>query len=154
MAGEELTDGEVDALLREAFRDDTPPPTRAELDASFSAAWAAAQTMEGPRMLAILNEQITGIAHTGRGYALPAGAYQVVDIDGAEEGVTYIKGPDGGKLVAIPTTNPAVTLAEPGTPFHHPDLPAEMLEGFVVGTCGHRVAGSEWRAGMRTCERC
>jgi hypothetical protein len=26
--------------------------------------------------------------------------------------------------------------------------------GYVVGTCGHRVAGSEWRAGLRTCERC
>jgi hypothetical protein len=26
--------------------------------------------------------------------------------------------------------------------------------GFVVGECEHRVAGSEWRAGFRTCERC
>lgn len=26
--------------------------------------------------------------------------------------------------------------------------------GYVVGTCGHRVAGSEWRSGFRTCERC
>jgi hypothetical protein len=26
--------------------------------------------------------------------------------------------------------------------------------GYVVGTCRHRVAGSEWRAGFRTCERC
>ncbi|GGS88324.1 hypothetical protein ACFFV7_51075 [Nonomuraea spiralis] len=30
-----------------------------------------------------------------------------------------------------------------------PDQP-----GYVVGTCAHRVAGSEWRAGFRTCERC
>jgi hypothetical protein len=30
-----------------------------------------------------------------------------------------------------------------------PDQP-----GYVVGTCGHRVAGSEWSAGYRTCERC
>lgn len=30
-----------------------------------------------------------------------------------------------------------------------PDLP-----GCVVGECGHHVAGSEWRAGLRTCERC
>lgn len=30
-----------------------------------------------------------------------------------------------------------------------PDMP-----GYVVATCGHRVAGSEWRAGFRTCERC
>lgn len=26
--------------------------------------------------------------------------------------------------------------------------------GLVVATCGHRVAGSEWRAGFGTCERC
>lgn len=26
--------------------------------------------------------------------------------------------------------------------------------GYVVGVCGHRVAGSEWQAGFRTCERC
>jgi hypothetical protein len=30
-----------------------------------------------------------------------------------------------------------------------PDQP-----GYVVGSCGHRVAVSEWRAGFRTCERC
>ncbi|MFB4320629.1 hypothetical protein [Actinomadura sp. 21ATH] len=30
-----------------------------------------------------------------------------------------------------------------------PDQP-----GYVVGTCEHRVAKSEWRAGFRTCERC
>lgn len=26
--------------------------------------------------------------------------------------------------------------------------------GFVTGRCGHAVAGSEWRAGFRNCERC
>jgi hypothetical protein len=30
-----------------------------------------------------------------------------------------------------------------------PDQP-----GYVVAECRHRVAGSEWRAGFRTCERC
>ncbi|MDA8320416.1 MAG: hypothetical protein M0030_11495 [Actinomycetota bacterium] len=35
----------------------------------------------------------------------------------------------------------------PGTPF--PGRPS-CLTGF----CGHAVAGSEWRAGFRTCERC
>lgn len=34
-----------------------------------------------------------------------------------------------------------------GTPF--PGRP-----GYVTGTCGHAVAGSEWRAGFRNCERC
>jgi hypothetical protein len=34
-----------------------------------------------------------------------------------------------------------------GTPF--PGRP-----GYVTGQCGHAVAGSEWRAGFRNCERC
>lgn len=41
---------------------------------------------------------------------------------------------------------------QPGDP-----IPVERtggMEGFVVGECGHRVAGSEWRAGFRNCERC
>jgi hypothetical protein len=39
--------------------------------------------------------------------------------------------------------NPAVV----GTPF--PGWP-----GHVTGECGHAVAGSEWKAGFRNCERC
>jgi hypothetical protein len=37
------------------------------------------------------------------------------------------------------------------------DIPPEENGGqlgYVVGECGHRVAGSEWRAGFRNCERC
>lgn len=34
-----------------------------------------------------------------------------------------------------------------GTPF--PGRP-----GYLTGRCGHAVAGSEWRAGFRVCERC
>jgi hypothetical protein len=26
--------------------------------------------------------------------------------------------------------------------------------GYVPGDCGHAVAGMEWRAGLRNCERC
>lgn len=40
----------------------------------------------------------------------------------------------------------------PGSP-----IPPEFtggMTGFVVGECGHRLAGSEWRAGFRNCERC
>jgi len=105
-------------------------------------------------MLAISPNPISGIAHTGRPVKLPAGAYEVVDIDGAaDRNVAVVRGPDG-LLVTISAGDPHTTFAEPGSPFHHPDLPAEMLEGFVVGTCGHRVAGSGWAAGLRTCERC
>jgi helix-turn-helix protein len=28
------------------------------------------------------------------------------------------------------------------------------MTGFVVGVCGHRLAGSEWAAGFRNCVRC
>ena len=41
---------------------------------------------------------------------------------------------------------------KPGDP-----IPPERtggMTGFVVGECGHRLAGSEWRAGFRNCERC
>ena len=48
-----------------------------------------------------------------------------------------------------PSRDKALTphFPEPGSTI--PDLP-----GYVVGTCGHRVAASEWRAGFRVCERC
>ena len=41
---------------------------------------------------------------------------------------------------------------QPGDPI--PPEQAGGMTGFVVGECGHRVAGSEWRAGFRNCERC
>jgi hypothetical protein len=55
------------------------------------------------------------------------------------------------------TTGPLVRVTakvelQPGDP-----IPLERtggMTGFVVGECGHRVAGSEWRAGFRNCERC
>lgn len=42
--------------------------------------------------------------------------------------------------------------SEPAYPEPGSQIPGQP--GFVVGTCGHRVAGSEWRAGLRACERC
>lgn len=42
---------------------------------------------------------------------------------------------------------PAPVYPEPGS-----NIPGQP--GYVVGTCGHRVAGSEWKAGFRTCEHC
>jgi hypothetical protein len=44
--------------------------------------------------------------------------------------------------------------ADEMVPFRNDELPPELQVGFVVGHCGHRVAGSEWKAGMRYCERC
>ena len=42
--------------------------------------------------------------------------------------------------------------AEPVYPAVGSTIPDQP--GFVVGTCGHRVARQEWRAGFRRCERC
>jgi excisionase family DNA binding protein len=39
----------------------------------------------------------------------------------------------------------------PGEPFVSTERPRP---GFVVGTCRHAVAESEWRAGFKKCERC
>lgn len=38
-----------------------------------------------------------------------------------------------------------------GVPFEHDGV---VYPGYVAGMCGHRVAQSEWRAGLRACERC
>lgn len=53
---------------------------------------------------------------------------------------------DGGEGAARSWIENNITLA-PGSVI--PDQP-----GYVVGTCGHRLARSEWRAGFRACERC
>lgn len=105
------------------------------------------------KRIALVAEQTVCITGSGRGGRVEPGAYQVIEIDGAEDrGVVYIQ--VAGKLVALSATAPKVTYARPGEPFSHPDLPAELTAGFVVGECGHRVAGSEWRAGFRICEHC
>jgi hypothetical protein len=44
---------------------------------------------------------------------------------------------------------PAIGVGYPVPGSAIPDKP-----GYVVGECGHRVAGQEWRNGFRTCERC
>ncbi len=49
---------------------------------------------------ATVSAETTAIAHTGRGIRLQPGVYEVVDIDGAD-GVTYIRGPEGGHLVCV-----------------------------------------------------
>jgi hypothetical protein len=42
--------------------------------------------------------------------------------------------------------------AAPVYPAPGSEIPGQP--SYVVGNCGHRVAGSEWRAGYRVCERC
>jgi hypothetical protein len=49
-------------------------------------------------------------------------------------------------------------LTEDPDPGQVPDsvigTPFPGRHGYVTGTCGHAVAGSEWNAGYRKCERC
>lgn len=60
--------------------------------------------------VAIVAETTTAIDHTGHGIQLPAGAYEFVDIDGAEDrGVGYVIGPDRA-LVCIELSDPAITF--------------------------------------------
>ncbi|NEA22637.1 DUF6197 family protein [Actinomadura bangladeshensis] len=47
----------------------------------------------------------------------------------------------------------AATGAE-GPFYPHPGSEVPDRPGYLVAECGHSVAGSEWRAGFRTCERC
>lgn len=44
--------------------------------------------------------------------------------------------------------------ADDQVPWVNELVPMGMLQGFVVGHCGHRVAQTEWRAGFRVCEHC
>lgn len=48
--------------------------------------------------------------------------------------------------------NPRPQGETPAYPAPGSEIPGQP--GYVVGSCGHRLAASEWRAGFRTCERC
>ena len=57
--------------------------------------------------------ETTALAGTGRGFRLPAGTYELVDIDGAaERGVAYVKGPDDWALVCIDLHDPNIDFPE------------------------------------------
>lgn len=58
---------------------------------------------------------ISAIAHTGRGVTLPVGIYEIVDLDGVEPELAYVKGPDKGKLVCIGRNDPGVTISDAST---------------------------------------
>lgn len=55
---------------------------------------------------------ISAIAHTGKGVTLPAGRYEIVDLDGVDEALAYVRGPDNGKLVCIGRNDPGVTIGD------------------------------------------
>jgi hypothetical protein len=59
---------------------------------------------------AIVNEPISAISHTGSGITLPAGAYEIVDLDGVHETLAYVRHPADGRLVCIGRRDPAVTI--------------------------------------------
>lgn len=56
------------------------------------------------------------------------------------------------RAVAEDTGDDGPVYPDPGAP-----IPLELnfgMAGYVVGKCGHRVFESDWRAGLRNCERC
>ena len=62
---------------------------------------------------AIVSHETTAIAHTGRGFRLPAGTYQVADLDGAaERGELYLFGPDNGDLVRVNPHDTNISISE------------------------------------------
>ena len=70
----------------------------------------------------------------------------------ATEYITVTPSPEMRAAVLAAAGLPDLTTVEPGDPI--PPEHTGGMTGFVVGECGHRVAGSEWRAGFRNCERC
>lgn len=60
---------------------------------------------------ATVSAETTAIAHTGRGFRLQPGIYEVVDIDGAD-GVTYVRGPEGGDLVCASNYDSHIQFGE------------------------------------------
>jgi hypothetical protein len=69
--------------------------------------------------------------------------YRVIDPGGSEDWLCA----HDVQLVRKAPAGEGPVYPAPGSTI--PDQP-----GFVVGECTHRVAGSEWRAGFTTCERC
>ncbi|MER7280560.1 hypothetical protein ABT369_39585 [Dactylosporangium sp. NPDC000244] len=62
---------------------------------------------------ATVSAETTVIHHTGRGCKLPAGTYEVVDIDGAaDRGVAYLAGPEDGALVCVSLTDHLIDFKE------------------------------------------
>ena len=59
---------------------------------------------------AIVRQPTIAIAHTGNGTTLPAGTYEVAELDGAaERGQMFLIGP-GGLLVQVDPRDPNITI--------------------------------------------
>lgn len=74
---------------------------------------------------------------------------RVVLVSDVERALTGPEMPAGDTTEERAAGSGEDTPAYPAPGSQIPDQP-----GYIVGACGHRVAGSEWRAGFRTCERC
>lgn len=69
-----------------------------------------------------------------------------------KEDARWLTGFVGAYRFTVPLDGPGVTVERYAYPEPGSDIPDQP--GYVVGRCGHRVAGSEWRSGFRVCERC
>lgn len=60
---------------------------------------------------ATVSSETTVIAHTGRGYRLPAGTYEVADLDGtADRGELFLYGPEDRALVQANPHDPNIII--------------------------------------------
>lgn len=64
------------------------------------------------KRFATVSQETTVITHTGHEGRLPAGRYEVADLDGTKErGELYLVSPDG-KLVRADPGDPLITIGE------------------------------------------
>ncbi len=62
---------------------------------------------------AIVANDTTVIAHTGRGFRLPAGRYEVAELDGtAERGELFLYGPNDRALVRADPSDSNITITK------------------------------------------
>lgn len=63
---------------------------------------------------AVVHQPCSAINGAGRGVTLPAGSYEVVDLDGVDEALAYVRGPEAGALVCVGRRDPNITIVEEG----------------------------------------
>ena len=64
---------------------------------------------------AIVNQPCSAISGSGRGVTLPAGRYEIVDLDGVNDNLAYVRDPGNGALVCIGRRDPNITISDEST---------------------------------------
>lgn len=133
---------------------------------------ATGVTLDRARLLVVVTAELKdGVLATDHGLVSETSALAMVDAADAATtdlhrgrlALFLTSGPEGArrtrKLYLYPDAHElayarelaAAEQVSTAVPF---DPGTGPVPGYVAGTCGHRVAESEWRVGFRTCERC